>query len=97
VGCKILILQDLIAKYCEIKTYAELGCGLDPAAYPAVFNSSFFRATTLKILISKNLDGTDLGFASQNLERLRLTRKILRNKDLARRPGDGCHASWLRR
>jgi len=28
-------------------------------------------------LISKNLDGTDLGFASQNLERLRLTRKIL--------------------
>ena len=28
----------------------------------------------------------DLGFASQNLERLRLTRKILRNKDLAQRP-----------
>ena len=47
---------------------------------------AFFRTATLKILISKNLDGADPGWPPQNLERLRLTRKILRNKDLGLNP-----------
>ena len=76
-GCKILILQDLLAKPCEIKTYADLGAALIRQLSQQSSILLFFRTATLKILISKNLDGTDLGFASQNLERLRLTRKIL--------------------
>lgn len=43
-----------------------------------------FLTATRKILISKNLNGTDRCLRPQNLERLRLTRKILRNKHLAR-------------
>jgi hypothetical protein len=40
-----------------------------------------FRSATLKILISKNLDGADPGLPLQNLETsLRLTRELLRNK-----------------
>jgi len=44
-----------------------------------------FSAATLKILISKNLEGGDPVLRPQNLERLGLIRKIVRNKHLGLR------------
>jgi hypothetical protein len=44
---------------------------------------SFFFAWNPKILVSNNLGGDDRREPAQNLEPLGLTRKILRNKDLA--------------
>jgi len=44
-----------------------------------------------KILLSKNLCDFGMLFASQNLERIRVRRKILRNKDLQPRHL-ACHA-----
>jgi len=42
VGCKILILQDLLAKSCGIKTYAELGAAWIRQLTQQSSNSSFF-------------------------------------------------------
>ena len=54
-----------------------------------------FRIVRVKILISKSLAGGDLRLSSQNLEPVRLTRKTLLNKHLAKGFGDHDHAFWL--
>lgn len=48
--CKILRNKDL----------ALIGCGLGFGGLPGQSSFLFFRTATLKILISKNLDGIDL-------------------------------------
>ena len=73
-ACKILQNKALPKTRAAIVSRAEL-CR-------APCFSSFWTAT-LKILISKSLDGGDPGFPLQNIEGLRLTGKILPNKYLA--------------
>ncbi len=75
----------LASKILQTMDLDPLKCKLDLGSYRGVPRFCVFRTATLKILISKNLDGTDLYGLWQNLEPLRLTRKILRNTYLAQR------------
>jgi len=83
-GClQNLDIAGLTCKILQNKGLARLKSGFAWHIWPRWGLFRVFWTATRKILISKNLNGIDRRLRPQNLERLRLTRKILQNKHLA--------------